>query len=85
MVMPDHVHGLISLPPDRELGTTLAAWKPYLTKTAPIEWQAGFFDHRLRSDESLQEKAHYIRINPVRAGLVKRPEDWPHIWEAPLR
>jgi hypothetical protein len=35
------------------------------------------FDHRLRRDESLDEKARYILANPVRAGLVKREEDWP--------
>jgi putative transposase len=34
-------------------------------------WQKGFFDHFLRSEESYQEKWHYVRENPVRAGLVQ--------------
>jgi putative transposase len=43
-------------------------------------WQRGFFDHRLRADESFEEKATYVRMNPVRKGLVGRPDDWPHLW-----
>src|SRR6266404_5418024 len=34
-------------------------------------------DHLLRSAESYTEKWHYVRENPVRAGLVKRWDDWP--------
>ena len=47
--------------------TTDAAWK----------WQEGCFDRLLRSDESLSDKWEYLRQNPVRAGLVANPEDWP--------
>ena len=35
-----------------------------------LEWQAGFFDHRIRSGENWQTKADYIRANPVRQKLV---------------
>jgi REP element-mobilizing transposase RayT len=41
------------------------------------KWQEGCFDRLLRSDESLSEKWEYLRQNPVRAGLVANPEDWP--------
>jgi REP element-mobilizing transposase RayT len=41
-------------------------------------WQKGFFDHVLRSEESYEEKWRYVRQNPVRAGLIKRPEEWPY-------
>ena len=44
-------------------------------------WQAGFFDHVLRSSESYGEKWEYVRMNPVRAGLAARPEDWPYAGE----
>lgn len=40
-------------------------------------WQDGFFDHVLRSSESYSEKWNYVRMNPVRAGLVNNAEDWP--------
>lgn len=41
-------------------------------------WQPGFFDHLLRHDESYAEKWDYVWRNPVRAGLVAQPEDWPY-------
>ena len=41
-------------------------------------WQEGCFDRLLRSDESLSEKWEYLRQNPVRAGLVHKPGDWPY-------
>lgn len=39
-------------------------------------WQAEFFDHLIRSDESYDQKWDYVRNNPVRAGLVKSADDW---------
>ena len=47
-----------------------------------IEWQRDFFEHRLRGSESYREKADYILLNPVRAGLARTPEEWPHIFIA---
>ncbi len=41
-------------------------------------WQKGFFDHLIRSGESHAEKWKYVRVNPVRAGLVAQAEDWPY-------
>lgn len=59
----------------------LRSWKHYLSKLHRIEWQRDYFDHRLRNDESHEEKADYIRQNPVRAGLVAKPDHWPYVWE----
>lgn len=39
--------------------------------------QGRFFDRALRSVGGYGEKVEYIHLNPVRAGLVKRAEDWP--------
>ena len=39
-------------------------------------WQPRFFDRALRSVKEHNEKVEYIHLNPVRAGLVSRPEDW---------
>jgi putative transposase len=47
---------------------------------APV-WQRGFFDHVLRSEESYGQKWNYVRENPVRAGLIEKPEDWPFAGE----
>lgn len=40
-------------------------------------WQAGFHDHKFRTPESETRKWEYVCLNPVRAGLVNRPEHWP--------
>ena len=60
---------------------TLPDWKRYTCIKGGIDWQRDFFDHRLRKDESYIEKAHYICMNPVRAGLIENSGEWPYIWE----
>jgi REP element-mobilizing transposase RayT len=80
LLMPEHVHGLVACPREENLARVVAAWKRHTARRAGVVWQKGFFDHRLRSDESFVEKAHYIRMNPVRRGLVATPEAWPHQW-----
>jgi REP element-mobilizing transposase RayT len=35
-----------------------------------------FFDRALRTVKEYNEKVEYIHLNPVKAGLVSRPEDW---------
>jgi REP-associated tyrosine transposase len=44
-------------------------------------WQDESFDHVLRSEESLDAKIEYVRQNPVRRGLVARPEDYKWLWQ----
>ena len=39
-------------------------------------WQPRFFDRALRTVKEYNQKVEYIHLNPVRAGLVSRPEDW---------
>ncbi|MBK9992368.1 MAG: transposase [Verrucomicrobia bacterium] len=82
LLMPDHLHALLSFPPESSMKAVVAKWKEYSRRQLGIVWQRGFFDHRLRKAESLDEKVHYIRMNPVRQGLVARAEEWPWIWEA---
>jgi REP element-mobilizing transposase RayT/cytochrome c553 len=79
-LMPDHLHALISFPYERPMKQIMADWKRFLSKQLKIEWQRDFFDHRLRKEESYREKADYILANPVRAGLVTRPEEWSYFW-----
>ena len=80
LLMPDHLHALVSFSPDVAMKHSVAQWKRYAASRFGIRWQRDFFDHRLRSDESHQEKAKYIRMNPVRVGLAAFPEDWPYVW-----
>jgi hypothetical protein len=78
LAMPDHLHGIVTFPQGFFMKRSIASWKRWLAKTHAISWQRDFFDHRLRSWESAKEKASYIRMNPVRAGLCVTPEDWPY-------
>jgi putative transposase len=79
LIMPDHLHLLISFPDESEIPKRLAAWKSYTAKQTGLRWQRDFFEHRLRHDESLEEKWTYILHNPVRKGLCPTPSHWPHI------
>jgi putative transposase len=83
VIMPDHVHWLVSPAEDRELsvGDFATGLKRLLRKRLgpqAWEWQRGCFDRLLRSDENLSSKWIYVQDNPVRHGLVQRSEDWPY-------
>ncbi|HET7711370.1 MAG TPA: transposase [Thermoanaerobaculia bacterium] len=90
--MPDHVHIVISPldGPDgnaygiaeilrRIKGTSSRSINRALDRTGPV-WQHESWDHELRNDESLRQKCEYVANNPVRAGIVTRPEDYPWLW-----
>ncbi len=84
VLMPDHIHFFLATICDKE---TLSMWVKSLKNALSKElrgagfraphWQRGFFDHVVRREESHASKWDYVRQNPVRAGLVERPEDWP--------
>ena len=81
VLMPDHIHAILSFPPAKSMSRVIGDWKKFSTKTAALSWQENYFDHRLRNDDKYMEKAHYIRMNPVRAGLCTQTSDWPWILE----
>jgi putative transposase len=69
LLMPDHLHALLSFPTTgKSMNFVIAEWKRWISNQTDIRWQRDFFDHRLRKDESLQQKADYILTNPIRAG-----------------
>jgi len=81
LLMPDHVHALLSFPPSRNaVQQTVTLWKRWTARQMRIEWQRDFFEHRLRSGESWREKADYILANPVRKGLVREASQWPYVF-----
>ena len=92
VVMPDHAHLLLT--PLRELdgsayslveilqgikSASAHSLNRALGRSGPV-WQEESFDHVLRSAKSFEEKVEYIRQNPVRRGLVSRPEDYRWLW-----
>ena len=81
VIMPDHLHILASLNTTHfSIVQIVSPWKSYLKRSQQIEWQEGFFEHRIRGRESLEEKEQYLRMNPIRAGLVDNLNAWPYIW-----
>jgi putative transposase len=81
-LMPDHVHLLLEgLDPASDLLQLMRALKiktstPYERKTGRPLWQKKFYDHILRRNDSPDAVAWYIWMNPVRAGLSSRPEQY---------
>ena len=80
LLMPDHLHALISIPFHHKLSEVIGRWKQWTTRHLGVAWQKNFFDHRLRSYPSANAKFKYIEQNPVRAGLVQKAEDWPYVF-----
>jgi putative transposase len=64
LLMPDHLHALLSFPPDRTMSTVIRSWKAYHARCNGVEWQSGYFDHRIRNAKELDAKWDYIRQNP---------------------
>jgi putative transposase len=94
VVMPDHLHWLLSLGDGVTLSCVVGAMKRHsarrinevMHRSVRTVWQRGFHDHALRQDESVQDVARYVVANPLRAGLVCRLGDyalWDAIWLNP--
>jgi REP element-mobilizing transposase RayT len=79
LIMPDHIHMIATFDLNRGTRHTISAWKSYQAKTHGIEWQSDFFEHRLRNEAEFIEKVSYIRMNPVRKGLISTVEKWPYV------
>jgi len=80
LLMPDHLHALISFPQDRVMKSVIAKWKEIVAKRAGVSWQRDFFDHRIRNHESSSGKSGYILMNPVRKRFVADASQWPFVW-----
>jgi putative transposase len=87
VLMPDHLHFLVRLHPEAQLSAyvrllrqaiTVDLRKAGLVADGEPAWQPGFFDHLLRSVERTSQAWQYLVDNPVCAGLVPVPEDWPY-------
>jgi len=81
VVMPDHVH-LILAPYEHTAITRILQRLKSITahRITGSVWQQESFDRLIRADEDLRKKAEYVCCNPVRAGLVSTPDDYPWLW-----
>ena len=82
VLMPEHVQLLVGEPRTSPLATALQVLKQNTSRklnTSGEEqfWQRRYYDFNVWSEEKRLEKLYYMHRNPVRRGLVAKPEDWP--------
>ena len=87
VVMPEHIHLLLSEPAGTMLPKAVQMLKSRVSFQARKEgkrtaggtpfWQARYYDHNVRNDEGFVTQLRYIHRNPVKRGLCAKPEDWP--------
>jgi putative transposase len=81
VVMPEHVHLLISEPERSTLSVVMQMLKQITSRKlklvgAPRFSQTRYYDFPVWSERKRVEKLRYIHRNPVKRGLAARPEDW---------
>jgi putative transposase len=80
VVMPEHVHLLLSEPQHKALADALKSLKQGVSRRliGNVEhfWQKRYYDFNIRNEQQFKEKLRYIHRNPVKRGLCERPEDW---------
>ena len=83
VLMPEHVHLLLSEPKLQPLATTVSVLKGETSKLLKGSrtqfWQTRYYDFNVftLTQPKFVEKLRYIHRNPVERGLVEKPEDWP--------
>ena len=84
VVMPDHVHLVITVPIGRSLGRVVQlikgrfAWRYNRSRgdTGKV-WQDRYHERALRSEREFASAVEYVHGNPVVAGLAKEIIEYP--------
>jgi putative transposase len=82
VLMPEHVHLLVGEPAVSSLAVALQVLKQQTSRKLKWKgethlWQRRYYDFNVWNHDKTVEKLKYMHRNPVRRGLVTRPEDWP--------
>ena len=89
VVMPNHVHVLVEPINGWTVAKIVATWKKFtgrlinehLTaeRQKPLHplWHREYWDRFMRDERHFEQTRAYIHNNPVKAGLVASPEQWP--------
>ncbi len=84
VIMPNHVHVLITPLHENSLSAIVHSWKSFTAKqingirgTAGRVWQEDYFDRMIRDERHWHAAVAYIRDNPVKAGLSATAADYP--------
>ena len=94
VILPDHFHAIITLPPDdinypSRLRHIKKRFSRGLAKTewlSPVRqkrgergiWQRRYWEHHIRDERDFNNHVAYCYYNPVKHGLVQNARDWPH-------
>ncbi len=74
VLLPDHLHAVLELPcSDDDYSTR---WRLIKSKFSRL-WQRRFYEHTCRDEDDLKRCIDYIRINPLKHGLVEKVHEWP--------
>jgi putative transposase len=84
-IMPTHFHLVIYEKENKALShymrRILDSYTRYFNKKTKRQgplWVGKFKKVLVTSDEQLLHLTRYVHLNPVSAGLVEKPEDWPY-------
>jgi REP element-mobilizing transposase RayT len=84
-VMPNQVHALFTPMAGHTFPEILHSWKSYTSNEANKLlgrggefWYPDYYDRFVRNAKHFVRAVEYIEMNPVAAGLCRRPEDWPY-------
>jgi len=83
VIMPNHVHVLLTLSDRYGLSSVVHSWKSYTASEANRLlarkgdfWHREYFDRYVRDERHYATVVRYIEANPVRAGLCANIEHW---------
>jgi REP element-mobilizing transposase RayT len=66
-----------------EVGRGRPTYATNVQRVKRVVWQDENFDHIIRNEKDYREKLLYLCDNPVRAGLVEKPEDYQWLYVKP--
>ena len=83
VVMPNHVHMLLTPDAQWSLSQIMKSLKSYTSHEANRIlgdrgqfWMEDYFDRYIRDEKHFANAISYIENNPVKAGLCQKPRDW---------
>lgn len=93
VVLPDHLHCIWTMPEDdADYSTRWRLIKTRFSRRLPVGplrpshearqerglWQRRFWERHIRNEADFAAHLRYCWGNPVKHGLVEKPEDWPY-------
>jgi len=82
-IMPNHVHVVATPLAQWSLSSITHSWKSFTASKANVVlarkgafWAPEYYDRVIRDEVHYDAALSYVAMNPVKAGLCRRPEDW---------